>query len=253
MQGAEDKRAEAFSLVVDHNKISLREKTLEKLREAIISGYFRPGERLVERDICARTEVSRTSLREALRHLESEGLVESRTGQGVFVAVLTEDDVREVYELRMALDAEAARRFAERADPGSRRRLEQIGAMFRQTKAINDASLPLNNEFFEVLYKGAGNRLAQNIIHSQRSRLSLLRALTLRSSNDARHSAVSGMMADIAEEVLHGSPDTAARMCREFVAGSLAFALEVYPKMDDAGIAAAARPARPQRSRERRV
>lgn len=250
MDGTDTAKSETFSLVVDHNKTSLREKTLDKLREAIISGYFKPGEKLIERDICARTEVSRTSLREALRHLESEGLVESRTGQGVFVRVLTREDVREIYELRMALDAEATCRFAERASPQMREQLKRIALELRDVKSISAKSLPLNNEFFEVLYEGAGNKLSQRIIQSQRSRLTMLRALTLRSSTDARHRVISADMADIADEVLNGSPDKAAKLCRAFVAGSLAFALEVYPKIETVDGGANERPTRSYRSKE---
>jgi DNA-binding GntR family transcriptional regulator len=60
----------------------LRELTLDKVREAIVSGYFKPGHRLVERDLCAQLGVSRTIVREVLRHLESEGLVANLVNNG---------------------------------------------------------------------------------------------------------------------------------------------------------------------------
>ena len=66
------------SLRVIQNTPTLREMTADRLREAIFTMHFKPNDRLVERDLCDQTGVSRTCVREALRHLESEGLVESR-------------------------------------------------------------------------------------------------------------------------------------------------------------------------------
>jgi len=65
---------------------TLRDLTTDKLREAIMAQRFKPGQHLVERDLCEQTGVSRSSVREALRHLEAEGLVERRGNRGLFVA-----------------------------------------------------------------------------------------------------------------------------------------------------------------------
>ncbi|WP_163535827.1 GntR family transcriptional regulator, partial [Klebsiella pneumoniae] len=62
---------------VDRSAKTLRELTLEKMREAIVSLRFRPGDRLVERDLCEQLGVSRTVVREVLRHLEAEGIVQT--------------------------------------------------------------------------------------------------------------------------------------------------------------------------------
>ena len=70
-------------LRIDRNAKTLRELTLDKLRGAIVQGYFRPGARLVERTLCDELGVSRTVVREVLRHLETEGLVEIVARQGV--------------------------------------------------------------------------------------------------------------------------------------------------------------------------
>src|SRR5579883_3373385 len=93
----------------------LRERTLKSLRDAILSNHLKPGQRLVERDLCEQAGVSRSSIREALRYLESEGLVESRGTKGMFVSVLNRKQALEIYEVRAALESEAARQFAERA------------------------------------------------------------------------------------------------------------------------------------------
>lgn len=217
-----------LSLVVAQDPLSLREKTVAKLREAIVAGYFKPGERLVERDICAKTDVSRTSLREALRHLETEGVVESRKGEGVFVKALSPQDIRDIYELRMALDAETVKHFAERASPEDRARL---GAITDEWDKINyddfDEVLAATNEFFSVLYEGAGNKLSREMILLLQTRISLLRAITSRSSDKDRYAQTVALTREIVAEIEAGNARKAAMLARQFAARSMEFALAV--------------------------
>src|SRR5262245_15967672 len=83
---------------------TLRELTAEKLRDAILSSRLQPGQRLVERDLCEQTGVSRSSVREALRHLEAEGLIERQGPRGLFVASITPEEARQIYEVRAAIE-----------------------------------------------------------------------------------------------------------------------------------------------------
>src|SRR5262245_48789536 len=117
------------NLAVARDTPTLRELTTAKLREAILSLYFKPDQHLVERELCARTGVSRTSVREALRQLESEGLVERRGNRGLFVSSVTAEEAQQVYEVRAALEPEMARLFTERAGARDIRALE---AAFRE-------------------------------------------------------------------------------------------------------------------------
>jgi DNA-binding GntR family transcriptional regulator len=84
------------------------------LRQEILSGDRPAGDRLVEQDLCARYDVARHSLRAALRNLEAEGLVRIETNRGARVARLSAQDVLQLYELRTALEVEAARLALER-------------------------------------------------------------------------------------------------------------------------------------------
>src|SRR5438067_10611348 len=93
-------------LRVDRTTKSLRELTLEKLRDAILDFRFQPGERLVERTLCDRLGVSRTVVREVLRHLEAEGLVETIQNQGPAVTRPDPASAAQVYEIRALLEAE---------------------------------------------------------------------------------------------------------------------------------------------------
>ena len=168
--------------MIEQDPHSLREKTVSKLREAIIAGFFEPGEQLVERDICAKTNVSRSSLREAFRHLETEGVVESRKGEGVFVKALTLQDVRDIYELRMTLDADAVWYFSERASKEDRLRLKTLTDHVEEISYDDvDRVLTFITEFFSIIYDGAGNELSHNMIRSLQTRISQLRGITSRS------------------------------------------------------------------------
>jgi DNA-binding GntR family transcriptional regulator len=93
----------------------IRQEVVEILREAIWTGTLRPGERLNEQWISREMGVSRPPLREAIRVLEQEGLVESQPRRGTFVTNLTGDDIMEIYVLRCALEATAAQTLAAQA------------------------------------------------------------------------------------------------------------------------------------------
>jgi DNA-binding GntR family transcriptional regulator len=222
-----------YSLAIEQDPHTLREKTVVKLREAIIAGYFEPGQQLVERDISARTEVSRTSLREALRHLETEGLIESRKGEGAFVKSLSRQDVRDIYELRMALDAAAVEHFAERASKEDRLRLKALILQWDKTN-YGDVGrlLATTNEFFSVLYEGAGNTLSQEIMRSLQTRISLLREITSRSINEARYKEGLALTRELISEIEKGNSRKAAKLARQYAARSLELALAVLPRAE---------------------
>ena len=96
---------------------TLREMALERLREAIIGGGFEPGDRLVERQRCDLLGVSRSVVREVIRHLESEGLVETVANHGPVVARIDWNTARQIYEVRALLESTAAAACAQNATP----------------------------------------------------------------------------------------------------------------------------------------
>jgi len=87
------------------------------IRRAIVEGRYAPGARLVEQALSEELSLSRTPVREALRRLEVEGLVASRRHRGMVVATATEEDIRDLYELRARLEAYAAELAAQRRSP----------------------------------------------------------------------------------------------------------------------------------------
>src|SRR5919199_1225673 len=92
----------------------LRERARAGIREAIASGELQPGDQIVETAMAAKIGVSRSPVREALRRLEQQGLVEAIPNRGTFVAALDEADVEEIVLLRGALEGLAARLAADR-------------------------------------------------------------------------------------------------------------------------------------------
>ena len=83
----------------------LRNKIILALRSAIETGLLQPGARLVERDLCEQLNVSRTSLREALRELQAEGVLTHTDNRGLAVVVLSRDDAMNAYRLRAVVEA----------------------------------------------------------------------------------------------------------------------------------------------------
>ena len=91
---------------------TLRELALERMRAAIVEFHFKPGQRLIERDLCEQLGVSRSVVREVIRHLEAEGLVHTVPHQGPIVATLDAETAAQIYELRSLLESAAAQAAA---------------------------------------------------------------------------------------------------------------------------------------------
>lgn len=161
--------------------VTLRQQVSERIREAILEMRFLPGERLIERALCEQTGVSRTLIREALRQLEAEGLVQIVPGRGPIVAVLTASQAKDIYEVRAALEALAGAAFAERAAPKERTRLRDAFKRVEAAYASTDVKhwLRAKGEFYDVLLEGAGNAALSATLQIVHGRISLLRAITL--------------------------------------------------------------------------
>ena len=214
---------------------NLRELTTQVLRDAILNMHFKPRERLVERRLCEQTGVSRTSVREALRHLESEGLVERIPNRGLYVTAVSPDEARQIYEVRAALESMAGRLFVERAGDDL---LEELAAAFgRVEDAARQAPVMAYvralDAFYEVLLRGAGNDVAQRVLRTLRARMNYLRALTARASDDAHRQASFDRMRKILEAARRRDAKATERACRDFVRGSAAFAAQVLRDQDD--------------------
>ena len=169
------------ALLVDRHTKTLRQMALEKMRAAILTMTFRPGERLVERSLCERLGVSRSVVREVLRHLESEGLVETIPGHGPAVAAPDPAKITQIYELRSMLEALAARHCAARATPADLSALNSALAEVRASYANADhvAVLAATATFYETMFRAAGRVVAWELLVSLNGRITHLRARTI--------------------------------------------------------------------------
>lgn len=108
-----------------------------RIREAIVEGRYRPGQRLIEQRIAEEIELSRTPVREALRRLEAEGLVISETNRGATVRSVSVDELTDLYELRARLESYAAELAAHRMEPETLAELDSAIEAFDQALAAD--------------------------------------------------------------------------------------------------------------------
>ncbi|OGA53796.1 MAG: hypothetical protein A3F74_20000 [Betaproteobacteria bacterium RIFCSPLOWO2_12_FULL_62_58] len=167
-------------------------QTANKLRNAILSGYFKPGQRLVEADLCETMQVSRSSVREALRGLEAEKLITIIPNRGPFVAEITWDEAKEIYHVRAILEGEAAALFAERATSEHKREMAQALAAFVNADDADDAigRLTSTSRFYDVMLRECGNRIIRDLLQGLVARINFLRARSMSRPGRAKYSAI---------------------------------------------------------------
>lgn len=176
------------SLKVERPTTTLRELALEKMRTAILEAHFRPGERLVERSLCEELGVSRTVVREVLRHLETEGLVDSIPNQGPIVARLEAGTVAEIYEIRALLEGDAAMACARHADEAVIARLAGCIAQIQQAfeEHAHKTVREITTTFYEAMFHGGGKNVSWEIVQTLNARINRLRAMTIASDDRGR-------------------------------------------------------------------
>lgn len=160
---------------------TLRHQVENVLRQAIVTGRFAPGARLVERELCETLGVSRTSVREALRKLEAEKLVRSVPHKGPIVAVMSKEEAGELYALRGLLEGFAAHEFARLAQDDA---IRQFGDVVKELRAQATAQnqegvLRAKAALYDLLLDNCGNALIKEILNSLYSRINLLRTTSL--------------------------------------------------------------------------
>jgi len=193
----------------------IRDQVAAQIRDAIANGELLPGQVLIERELCEATTASRASVREALRLLESEGLVTATTGKGSVVTTLTEEQALEIYEIRSTLEGMAGRLFAQRATEGDR---DALRAALREIEgAAPDIRgiLSAKSHFYRALMRGARNHELQLILEGVNRRATAVRAVSLARPGRAAESL--DEIKAICAAALEGDAETTERLCREHV------------------------------------
>ncbi|OUS88585.1 GntR family transcriptional regulator [Rhodococcus sp. NCIMB 12038] len=171
-------------LLVERPERLLRDRVTDAVREAITRGDLEPGRRLTERELGELTGVSRTSLREALRSLQAEGLVERSGARGLQVAVLTAPVVSELYDVRAPLEAAAVELCVRNA---SDTQVANLRTALTQPDELDD-QLAATRRFYDLLLDAAGNSILQQMFGSIEARIHALRRVSLRIGGRAEES-----------------------------------------------------------------
>lgn len=145
----------------------------EAIRQAIVEGHYRPGQRLVEQRLAETHALSRTPVREALKQLDAEGLVHIEPNRGAVVRPLTLQDVEDLYELRAELEAYAARRAATRIDAAGLAEIDDAitafdGAIARAARGNIDglrAVSAANGRIHGAIVDAAAHRRLAHMLH----------------------------------------------------------------------------------------
>jgi len=160
---------------------SLTKLLTEKLREAIVSGKFAPGERLAEETLSTSLHVSRVALREALRLLEAEGYVTFLPNNEVAVSKPTREEVQDYYMIASALEGLAARLAVENAQPEEIAHLRELHQLLKEACQKRDLTryFDVNSSFHRFIAEIARNERLYRLIDQLRQEIQKTRILSL--------------------------------------------------------------------------
>lgn len=160
---------------------TLREKILETIRDAILKGDLKPGEKVAEPELAERFGISRTPIREAFRQLESEGYLTVIPRKGAVVAALSERDVKEFYAVKSTLEGYAAELAAQNLTEKELAKLESINERLKQLASEGDVKsfYKIHNEFHETFLKAADNSKLHELITHLGKKFSRLRMASI--------------------------------------------------------------------------
>lgn len=149
-----------------NDKYSLRGRVYNSIRSDIINGVYKDKEELRETAIGEELGVSRTPVREALRQLELEGLVEIIPNKGAYVSGITSKDVHDIYMIRSVLEGMCVRWATENITDEKIEELEEVLYMteYHASKEHSDQVTALDNKFHEILYEACGSRRLQHML-----------------------------------------------------------------------------------------
>lgn len=199
---------------------TLKENALESLRDAITSDVFKPGERLVERSLCESMGVSRTVVRECIRHLESERLILGIPNAGFVVATISHDEVKEIYDIRIMLECSAVRSCALNSNTVVIAKLhqlcEEIANCLQKEEVVQ--ALRLTTEFYKLIFTTGGKHVAWDLVEQLNARISRLRALTL--SNEDRKIKGPENLRNIVDAIEQRDAKRAEAICIKHLTGA---------------------------------
>lgn len=197
---------------------SLREQIVRRLRQAIVAGEIPARTRLREPELAAQLGVSRTPLREAIRQLEAEGLVNAVPRVGTFVSEVHPRDVEDTYAIRAVLEGLAARQAAESVDPAKAGRLRAILSELERKTADFRVYHEAAGRFHEAILALSGNQRLQAMYQSLTNQVARFRSLSL--AVPQRPEVSFREHRRIATAILRGRGAEAERLMRSHIEGA---------------------------------
>jgi len=204
---------------IQRHAAPLRAQVLDGLRGAIIDGRLAPGARLTERELTEMMGVSRTVIREALRQLESEGLIANVPNKGPVVRALSLAEAQDLYTIRAVLEGLAARLFVQNAGESELKQLVQALDVVTGAYKRGDAQevLETKNRFYDVLFDGAGSETLSSMLATLHARIWRWRALGLshpRRSGSRSQESINGLRAML-DAIRERDAEAAERLTRD--------------------------------------
>ena len=195
----------------------LREVIFDTLREAIIVGELKPGERLMEVQLADKMGVSRTPVREAIRKLELEGLVEMLPRKGAHVADLSVKDIMDVLEVRSTLDGLASSLSASRITEDEVKELKHIQGQFVTCVEKNNlqGSIKKDVEFHDIIYRSSRNDKLMQITNNLREQIHRFRVIYIKDYSSTRE--LIKEHAEIFDAIAGRDPDSALRAAQKHI------------------------------------
>ena len=197
--------------------LPLREEVFNTLRSAILTGQFRPGDRLMEVPLANQLGVSRTPVREAIHKLEQEGLVTIVPRRGAEVAKITEKSLQDVLEVRRALDVLSVELACERITQEELESLKKACQLFEKathsgnTTAIAKADVA----FHDIIVQSTGNQRLQQLVNNLAEQMYRYRFVYLR--DDSQHVKLVEEHQEILDSILHRDKEKASEAARRHI------------------------------------
>ncbi|HAV2726755.1 MULTISPECIES: GntR family transcriptional regulator [Acinetobacter calcoaceticus/baumannii complex] len=217
-----------MNLKIENPPVTLRELCLDKVRNAIITGYFPSGKRLVERTLCEELGVSRSVVREVIRYLEAEGLVEILPNKGPIVSLLNWDIASQIYEIRLLLEQSAVVDCTKNLDEKTAEKLKLLLEDLKAAFAADDINLIIatSTRLYETIFTTANHHIAWEVVQRLNGRISRLRAMTMKSTK--REISGYQRIKNMCEAIyLHKAPEKAKQAVAEHIAEAAAVAKNI--------------------------
>ena len=202
---------------INNDNNSLRAKVFSRIQNDILNGVYQPGDSLTEKKLCEELGVSRTPVREALRQLELEELVQSTRNKGVVVTGVTSKDIEEIYIIRMMIEGLAARWATEHITPEEIQELKDALDLeeFYTMKKDADHILKIDSKFHDILFRASKSKPLMHMLRTFHHYVQRARNASFESPDRAKkvleeHKA-------IFDAVVEGDADKAERVTKEHV------------------------------------